>query len=124
MSKKSEGVEFDSLLTADKHEAGAEMEIIHPATGEKTGVFLLIKGVDSKTFRKASAEFNKARLTAKPEQLDDLALEMTVAITEGWRGLKDKEFSKDAVRKLYTDSPAIRSQVDNWFQQRRNFTKG
>lgn len=124
MSKKNEGVEFDSLLTAEKHEAGAEMEIIHPATGEKTGVFLKIKGVDSKTFRKASAEYNKARLTAKPDELDGLSLELTVAITEGWRGFKDKEFSKDAARKLYIDSPGIRAQVDTWFQQRRNFTKG
>jgi len=113
---------FEDLLTADAHEDGAEMEVLHPATGEKTGVFLMIRGVDSKSFRKASADFNRKK--AKGDDHDSLAMDLTVAITAGWRGIKNMEFSPDAARKLYTDSPAIRNQVDSFFTVRRNFMKG
>jgi len=116
-------MKFNDMLTADAHEAGAEMEVMHPATGEATGVFLLIRGVDSKTFRDASIEFNRKRMD-KANDDKDIALDLTVAITAGWRGIDDIEFSADAVRKLYTDSPAIRAQVDAFFTVRRNFMKG
>jgi len=116
-------MKFDDLLTAPAHEEGAEMEIIHPVSGQPTGAFLLIRGVDSKTFRDASLEFNRKRLD-KANDDKDIALDLTVAITAGWRGIDGVEFSADAVRKLYTDSPAIRAQVDAFFTVRRNFTKG
>lgn len=120
-------MEFDDLLTADVHEAGSDMEIRHPATGEKTGVFLLLKGVDSKTFRRALAEFNRKGME-KGADRESLGIDLLVAVTEGWRGMKvdgqDKPFSKDAVRKLYVDSPAIRQQADGWIADRRNFTRG
>lgn len=116
-------MQFDNLLTTDIHEAGAEMEIRNPATGEPTGAFLLLKGIDSRTFRAASSEFNRRRLE-KDHDIQALALDMSVAITSGWRGIEGREFSKDAVRELYEKSPAIRMQVDEWFQDRRNFTKG
>ena len=116
-------MKFEELLTAPAHEQGAEMEIMHPVTGQGTGVFLLIRGVDSKTFRDASIEFNRKRMD-KANEDKDIALDLTVAITAGWRGIDDIEFSADAVRKLYTDSPAIRAQVDAFFTVRRNFMKG
>lgn len=116
-------MKFDDLLTAPAHEEGAEMEVMHPATGAATGVFLRILGVDSKTFRDASLEFNRKRLD-KANDEKDIALDLTVAITAGWRGIDDIEFSKEAARKLYTDSPAIRAQVDAFFTVRRNFMKG
>lgn len=116
-------MKFEELLTAPAHEQGAEMEIMHPVTGQGTGVFLLIRGVDSKTFRDASIEFNRKRMD-KANEDKDIALDLTVAITAGWRGIDDVEFSADAVRKMYTDSPAIRAQVDAFFTVRRNFMKG
>ena len=116
-------MKFNDMLTADAHEAGAEMEVMHPATGESTGVFLRIRGVDSKTFRDASLEFNRKRME-KGNENKDIALDLSVAITAGWRGIDDVEFSADAVRKLYQDSPAIRAQVDAFFTVRRNFMKG
>lgn len=116
-------MKFEELLTAPAHEEGAEMEVMHPATGEATGVFIRVRGVDSKTFRDASIEFNRKRMD-KANDDKDIALDLTVAITAGWRGIDDIEFSADAVRKLYTDSPAIRAQVDAFFTVRRNFMKG
>lgn len=116
-------MKFEELLTAPAHEQGAEMEIMHPVTGQGTGVFLLIRGVDSKTFRDASIEFNRKRMD-KANDDKDIALDLTVAITAGWRGIDDVEFSADAARKMYTDSPAIRAQVDAFFTVRRNFMKG
>ena len=115
-------MKLDDLLTAPAHEEGAEMEVMHPATGEATGVFLRIRGVDSPTFRAASIEFNRKRLD-KANDDKDIALDLTVAITAGWRGM-DEPFSPELARKLYTDSPAIRAQVDSFFTVRRNFTKG
>lgn len=120
-------MQFDDLLTADVHEAGSQMEIRHPATGDKTGAFLLLKGVDSKTFRRALAEFNRKRME-KGADGEALGIDLLVAVTDSWSGMKegeqDKPFSKDAVRKLYVDSPAIRQQADAWIADRRNFTKG
>lgn len=120
-------MEFENLLTEDVHEAGAEMEIKDPATGEKTGAFLLIKGVDSKTFRAALTDYNRKRLDPKADQ-EAMSIDLLVAATDGWRGIKeggaDKAFSKDAVRTLYAKSPAIRQQADGWIADRRNFTKG
>jgi hypothetical protein len=116
-------MKFEELLTAPAHEEGAEMEIMHPVSGQPTGAFLLIRGVDSKTFRDASLEFNRKRME-KGNENKDIALDLSVAITAGWRGIDDVEFSADAVRKLYQDSPAIRAQVDAFFTVRRNFMKG
>lgn len=120
-------MEFENLLTADVHEAGSDMEILHPATGEKTGAFLHIKGVDSKSFRSAFAEFNRKSMERSADK-EALGVELLVAVTDGWSGIKsggeDKPFSKDAVRKLFVDSPAIRQQADQWCASRRNFTKG
>jgi len=115
-------MKLDELMTAGAHEEGAEMRVMHPATGEPTDVYIRIKGVDSKTFRNASLEFNRKRLE-KGSDADELSLDLTVAITAGWRGL-DEEFSQALARKLYTDSPAIRAQVDEFFTKRRNFMKG
>lgn len=120
-------MEFAKLLTADDHEAGAEMEILHPVTGAKTGAFLLVRGVDSRTFRTASSEFNRKR-AAKDSDDDALSLDLTVSIVCGWRGIKqdgeDKPFSKESVRAMMEGSPKIRAQVEAWFLDRKNFTKG
>lgn len=118
---------FNDLLTTDKHEAGGEMEILHPATGEKTGIFLTIRGIDSRSFRADSAEYNRKKL-AKDADAEALYVDLMVKATTGWRGMKDDgedmPFSKEAVRKMYTESPAIFLQADRFCADRRNFTKG
>ena len=115
-------MKFEELLTADDHEAGAEMNVLHPVTGVPTDVYIMVKGIDSKTFRDASIQFNRKRIEGKAD--DDHALDLTVAITCGWRGIDGVDFSPEKARELYRDSPAIRAQVDEFFTKRRNFTKG
>ena len=115
-------MKFNDMLTADAHEAGAEMEVMHPATGEATGVFIRVRGIDSKSYRAAATEYNRKSAKAKSdEEKEQAALDLDVAITAGWRGIDDMEFSAEAARRLYTDSPSIRAQVASFFVNRRNF---
>lgn len=116
-------MKFDELLTADTHEAGAEMEVLHPVTDEKTGVFIRVRGIDSKSYRAAAIEYNRKAAKAKTDdEREAAALDLDVAITAGWRGIDDMEFSADAARKLYSESPAIRAQVASFFVKRQNFS--
>ena len=48
-------LDLASLDTAALCEQGAELELTHPATGAPLGVYLTLAGVDSKTWRKATA---------------------------------------------------------------------
>lgn len=116
-------MKLESLFTADAHEAGSEMQVKNPATGEPMDVWLLIRGLDSKTFRAASLDYNRKMMAAKSEEREDLALDLLVSITVGWRGI-DEEFSQDKIKELYQKSPAIRDQVDEFFTDRRNFIQG
>lgn len=115
-------MKFGELLTTEIHDAGADMEVTHPATGEPTGVFIRVRGIDSRTYRAAAAEYQRKLAKAKTDdEKESAALDLDVAITAGWRGIDDMEFSADAARKLYSESPSIRAQVASFFVNRRNF---
>ncbi|MFW0776360.1 MAG: hypothetical protein ACN2B6_01390 [Rickettsiales bacterium] len=128
-------MEFNDLLTQDLHEEGAEVEIISPATGEKTGFFIKVMGMDSLEFQKAQKKLRNQAIKALQEKTsiteeDEIESEINqlVAITVGWKGIevdgKDKPFTKEACKQLYTKSPGIRQQVDRFVGDRLNFTKG
>ena len=59
---------------------------------------------------------------------DYLTADALANITHGWRGFVDKgkkvTFSTKKVSELYRCAPYIREQVDNFFSDRVNFTKG
>jgi hypothetical protein len=125
---------FDDLLTQDAHEAGAEINILNPNTGEPTDVFIKVLGIDSIAWRSAMKTAIRKMISAKKSDdltesdLIDEDVEKLVAITVGWRGLTKNgeplEFSKKACRELYKKSPRIMDQIDRFIGDHRNFTKG
>lgn len=124
-------MDFDSVLTVDAHEEGAEMNIINPVTGEATDAFIMVMGPDSREFRKAQRAALLSYLRKKESGDDDSYdedLEQILAVVKGWRGItkdgKDLEFNKKECRKLFVKSPAIFDQVNRFVGNRKNFTKG
>lgn len=128
-------MDIAELYTSDAHEEGAEVQLKHPATGEPLDVFIKVKGVDSRSFRQSLRKKQRAMLSALASKEDgaevdedQLDAEALAEATIGWRGIKqdgeEYEFSKERARTLYLKSPGIRSQLDAFISNRRNFTKG
>jgi hypothetical protein len=128
-------MEFNDLLTQDAHEEGAECNIIDPSTGKPTDFFIKVLGVDSLEFQKAQRKLRNQAVQAysdkkaiTEEQEIESEIKHLVSVTIGWRGLesegKEKKFSSEACKELYTKSPGLRSQVDRFVSDRTNFTKG
>lgn len=128
-------MEIDSLFTAQDHENGAELNVVHPATSEPTSIYLRLAGVDSRIFRTAVRERQRLRSeTLSKGASEDADLEevrdvdILVSATLGWRGImndgEEMPFSSDAVRTLYLKSPGVRNQVERFIYNRRNFIKG
>jgi hypothetical protein len=117
-------MELDELCTTERHEKGAEIRIKNPVDDSETDVYITIQGIDSKSYRQAAK-------TQQKDILDDVegsGEKLLASITIGWRGLTDKgvevEFSKDRAEQLYSNSPGIARQVDNFAAKRGNFTNG
>ena len=125
-------MEFNSLLTQEAHEEGAEVQIVNPNTGEKTDVFIKVLGPDSKEFRTAvKVAMRKAIAnSAKDDPEDDTEtdIEQIAAATIGWRGImsegKELPFTKKQCKDLYRKAPSILDQVNRFIGNYRNFTKG
>lgn len=134
--------DLKSLDTKSGANEGFELEIVHPATLEGTGLFITVLGEDSDTYRKHSNEQQRRRLKKtvqrgvgavdiSVEDLDADALTLLSACTKSWR-MKDsdkvlyegKEFPCNAAnaQRLYEDLPAVRAQVDQAIRNRANFT--
>lgn len=123
-------LDLNDLYTVEAHEAGAEMEILHPKDGSRTGIFLSLLGADSRKYRKADAESQKRLMNAKEEDVtaefvESERIEKMVAITTGWRGAQrqdeDIPFTADAVRELYRESPPVLEQAYRFILNRANY---
>jgi len=124
-------MEYNSLLTQDAHESGAEINIINPVTGEPTDFFITVMGVDSKEWRMSVKKVTRAYFSdgiMTEEKEIDSEVDQLVSITKDWRGInrngEELKFSKEECRQLYTKSPGVLQQVDRFVADRRNFTKG
>ncbi len=117
-------MDIEQLYTADAHEEGAEIRILSPINGDETDFYIIVKGVDSKSYREAVRAYHRKLINKE----DGGEIDLLVAITKGWRGLqsKDKEvkFTSKLAYDLYVNAPNIASQVDAFVAERRNFTKG
>lgn len=130
MTKAPVGLDISTLDTVSAANKGAEFELKHPVTMEPMGAFIGILGKDSDTFRSAFRKKVNARLAREAmakkrgkdadaptvEDSEADGMDLLVACTTGWRGLLENgtplEFSETAARKLYTQAPWIRLQVD------------
>ena len=109
-------------------EAGFEFEVKLP-TGEATGAFVKVRGVQSPTVkafsRRKYSEMESQRQMARRrgkdmpemtlEEAEDAVVESAVVRTIGWRGLTNGtsilEFSKENAAELFRNHDWIRAQV-------------
>lgn len=86
-----ESIDLASLDTQAACEQGAELELLHPATGQPLGVYLTLAGVDSRTHRQSLAFLAERRLKRRSVTPDDLRgedVEVAARCTLGWRGVR------------------------------------
>ncbi|HAW80126.1 MAG TPA: hypothetical protein DCX27_10705 [Balneola sp.] len=118
-------MKINTLYTTDEHDAGSEVEITD-FSGEPTGLFIKVCGVDSKKFRDRAKIQQKAYVEAfraeKDFDDDEIQLETLVECTLGWKGT-DEKFSKKLCKELYLKAPYVRDQIDRFMGDRSNFTK-
>ena len=119
-------------------EAGYEFELLHPATGEGTGGFLVVRGEKSKIVqnhaRKVVTEMQKREKVAKGknkeveltiEELEDMAVDRAVVRIISWRGIQedgqDIPFTRENAEKILKDHPWIREAVMEESENLLNF---
>lgn len=124
----------EDFYTLEAHTDGAECRLVSPIDGKLTNCYIKVVGVDSVTWREAELRVKRQNLEyfKNPDLTEDerskkvveSTAEVLAEATLGWRGFDDVEFSKEAVKQLYINSPAIADQVDLFIGKRANFTKG
>jgi len=120
---------------------GEWLELLHPVTGQvirdddDNAMRVRLVGKDSKEYRKAQRAITERRLKSRSranrfdaDGIEQEATDLLVACTVGWEGFaedgKDLEFNKANIRKVYTNYPWIREQVDEFVDDRGNFMQG
>lgn len=115
--------------------AGVEMELVDTRTGNKTGVFITVLGVDSDVAQdyfaervmRAQRQMRKTGQQAVESVADMKArrIELAVACTVGWRNMtyqgKDLPFTAANATMLYGQVRPILDQVDAWIAETANF---
>lgn len=120
-------------------EVGYKFELKLPGTGEATGVFITVRGDQSKTVkafaRKKYAEFKLREQQAKRrgkdveemtlEEAEELSIESAVVRVIGWENItedgKKVEFSKENAERVFKEYPWIKEAVMEESSQLLNF---
>lgn len=120
-------------------EAGYEFELKLPGTGEGTGVFITVRGDQSKTVRafgrKKYSEYKLREQQAKRrgkdvedmtlEEAEDLSVESAVVRVINWRNItesgKDIPFTKENAERIFKEYSWIKDQVMEEAGQLLNF---
>lgn len=123
--------QLDSIKGAD---AGFELRLKNPKTGEPLPMTITLLGADSRVYQDAQRKQNRRRLleaqqsrrmTLTPDAIEADALELLVAVTQAWSQCtfagQAKECNPANARWLYTQFPWIREQVDQAVGDRANF---
>ncbi len=135
---KSKVFDISSIDTVAACNKPYELEIEHPTTKEKTGVFISIVGKDSDAYRqrvKAMANENMQRTAVLSQRgktdipnLDKLEaknIDALVAATVEWRNMvmdgETLDCTPENVRKVYTRILPIRDQVQEAINDLENF---
>lgn len=147
----SKAFDLDALDTVTASNAGAEFEIMNPATKAKTGIFWTVLGMDSEVFqgivKDRSDDDNRAAAMAArageelpvrtADQISARNVELLTACSTGWRTVVDGvshpfivlkgerlEFTVANVSRVLRDFPQIRKQVDSAVGNLSLFIKG
>lgn len=144
MSKKA--FDLGSIDTVAACNKGAEIELRHPATNEPLGIFWTVLGTDSDAFREYTKESLNDRIrkealakkrgrdvevrTIEDSEQDTINL-LTVCST-GWRSIdkptiafkgEELQFNVANVKRVLTELPWIRRQIDEAIGDLENFMK-
>lgn len=114
--------EFDG-----RADAGAEMVVKHPGTGQPTDGRILLAGIDSQRWRAAmkGVELNPlqgevAVAARMAEAVPALLAAVTISWTNIQRGGSDLECTEDNARDLYERHPWLARQVNAFVGNRAN----
>ncbi|WP_448508784.1 hypothetical protein [Immundisolibacter sp.] len=126
--KKFDIAELNTVKACDK---GAELELLHPVTSEPLGIFIKVLGKDSTVFRdhirdSVNDRIRREQMARKRgkdiepttvEKAESEAVDLLVLCTLGWRNMimngEAVEFNVPNARRIYTEYPWIRKQVDD-----------
>ena len=124
-------MDFESLLyTADDHEAGAQMRL-PDKFGNETNLYILVKGYDSPSFKKAINETNRQILDGKISGglVGQEARERTIPeLISDWKGFENKSgepvpFTKERMKAVLDNAPWLYKLIDDFIAHRVNFMK-
>lgn len=128
-------MDLSKLDTTKRSNAGMEVKIVTPDTGQDTGIRISMLGRDSDLYRKTLHEQNRKRAQRTrnvrnyiitSEEIERDAIDLLAHCATGWTGIEENgaavSFSVDAARDLFTRFPTIREQVDAEVHDRANFT--
>jgi hypothetical protein len=113
-------------------EVGTEVKILHPGTGEPTGIVMQVAGPDSKRQKNATAliigersELRLRKITAA--RLEDESIRIAAASIISWSGViengEEIEYSPSVALGLLTRYPFIREQIASYSNDRAKFLK-
>lgn len=115
-------------------DAGADLALEDPVTGEELDVIITLLGSDSAAYRNKAREMQRDRISKMAKSRSkklDLSVsekeecELLAACTIGWDGIEldgvEIKFTYDEAVKLYLDFPWIKEQVDEFIGDRANF---
>ena len=137
----AKGFDLSSIDTIAACNKPVEIEIEHPVSKEKTGVFISVVGKDSDVYRsriKALANENMQREAMlgqrgkvdipNIDRMETKNIDTLIAVTTGWRGVvldgEALDFTTDNARKVYTRILPVREQVQEAVNSLENFMKG
>ena len=132
--KKASKLDLAAFDTVDKANSGQEMEVLHPATGESIGSYIILAGADSEVYRAAQRKIANKRLSNPSfrgqfkltvEQLEVETLELLARCTLSWREVVYKgeqmPCTPENAKMLYKALPWLRDQVNGFIEDRSNF---
>jgi hypothetical protein len=133
MSEPVASFDLNSLsdLTAAQ-EAGTEVQITHPGTGEPLGIVMQVAGPDSKRQKAATSMIISERTELRLRKISGSRLEeeanrVAAASIISWSGViengKEIEYSPSVALGLLTRYPFIREQIVSYSGDRANFLK-
>jgi hypothetical protein len=117
---------------SDAQEAGIDVSITHPKTGEPLGIVIKVAGPDSKKQQKARTAVLNDRVEKKIRKVtgDRLTEEATSLVANsilGWSGVEIDgaavPFTVENAVMVFTRWPFIREQVQSVSDDRANFIK-
>jgi hypothetical protein len=111
-------------------ETGTELVLLNPIDDEPTDMKIMVLGFDSSKAKEAirasgNKRLKRGKLVSTMEEMEQSGLNLTAACTISWSGIEENgeevEFAPANVKRIYTEYPWIKEQVDAFIGDRANF---